>query len=77
VAADDLRIEAGGFGASLDDAGDGAGIDCGIAAAGQGGILTGAAARRRPDPAKQRPVGMPAASCHCRNARTGQSSVVP
>jgi len=45
VAAEDVRIEAGGFGPALDNAGHGAGIDRGIAKAGQGGIPAGAAAR--------------------------------
>jgi hypothetical protein len=50
VAAEQRGVEAGTGGACLDDPGDGAGVDCHGADAGQGGIAAVPAGRRGPDP---------------------------
>ena len=72
-------VEAGGGGARLDDAGDGAGIDRLGADDGEGEGACRPGRRRAALQMRRNsgPSAMPAASCQRRRARTGQSAVVP
>jgi hypothetical protein len=77
VAAERIRIKAGLGGASLDNAGGGAGIDRVMADAGQGVFRP---LRPRAELQIRRDIGpsvIPVASCHRRSAHAGQRSVVP